>query len=156
MTLNGKLELFTLEDLGVVDVEEIAIENSLDNASNNGYPIKLVLGVHKVSIDPVGNIQSSVAAKSKKVMCSNSFGLTGSLKHKKLWQDGYRLQPDGKGPENLGEGVLIRNEDGEDGCTTNKVVHAEGVDVGVVRRLVCIGHQVYNVALRTNECNFEE
>lgn len=153
---DGKLELFTFEDLGVVNVEKVAIENSLNNTSENGNPVKFVLGVREVSIDPVRDIQSSVASKSEKVVCSNGFSLTGSLKHEKLRQDSHRFKPDGKGPENLGECVFVRDKNGKDGSTRKEVLHAKRVDIGIVGRLVRIGHEVNNVALRANKCDFED
>lgn len=154
--LDGKLEFLALKNLGVINVKEVAVENSLNDSGNNGDPIKFIRGLHEVSIDPVRNIQSSVASKSEEVVCGNGFGLASPLKHKKLWQNGYRFKPDGKGPEDLGESVLVRDENAENSGAGQEILHAKGVDVGIVRGLVCVGHEVDNVALGANECNLEE
>ena len=54
--LYGELELPALEHLVVVDPEEVAVENSLNDAGDDGNPIGLVVGLGEVSVNPVGDI----------------------------------------------------------------------------------------------------
>ena len=89
-------------------------------------------------------------------MCGNSLGLASPLKHKELGQDSDGLQPDGERPEDLGDGVVDREEDGEDSSTTEEVLNTESVDVRVVCGFVCVGHEVDNVALRADKHDLED
>lgn len=79
--LDRELELLALEHLGVVDIEEVAVQNGLDDAGNDGDPISLVVGVHDVSVDPVGDVQSSVATQGKEVVGGDGLSFASSLKH---------------------------------------------------------------------------
>ena len=63
--LDRELELLALEDLGVVDIEEVAVENGLYDAGNDGNPANLVLCFHGVPVDPVGDVESSVASEGE-------------------------------------------------------------------------------------------
>lgn len=153
--LDRELELLALEDLGVVDVEEVTIQDSLNNAGNDGDPISLVVGVHEISVDPVRNVQGSVATQSEQVVRCDGFGLASSLKHEELGKNGHRLQPDGKGPHDFGKGVLVREQNGQHSGASEEVLDAEGVDVGIVCRLVGVGHEVDDVSLGSDEHDFK-
>lgn len=149
--LDGKLELLALEDLGVVDVEKVAVQDRLDEAGDNGNVVDLVVGLAEVPVDPVGDVESAVAAERKEVVGGDGLSLSGSLQHEELGENGHGLEPDGEGPEYLGEGVVIGECDGKDGGTGEEVLDAEGIDVGVVGGLVGVGHEIDDVSLRTEE-----
>lgn len=154
--LDGKLELLALEDLVVVNVEEIAVQNSLDETSNDGDPISLVVRLDGVTVDPVGDVQGAVDTEGEEVVSGDCLCFTGALKHEELGQNCDRLEPNGKGPEDLRDGVGVWEDDGEDGGTGEEVLHLEGIDVGIVGRLVCVCHEVHNVSLGTDEHDLED
>ena len=89
-------------------------------------------------------------------MRSNGLRFTGPLQHKQLRQDGDALKPDAEGPGDFEEGVLHGEEDGQDEGEAEEEFNAEGVEVGVVGRLVGARHQVDNVALRGDEEDFKD
>ena len=155
-SLYRKLELLALHHPCVVHVEEVAVENRLDQTGGNGDPVRLVRGLGEVAVDPVGDVQRPVAAQREQVVRRDGLGLSGALQHEELRQDGHRLQPDGEGPHDLGDGVLVGEEDGEDGGAAQEVLDAEGVDVGVVRGLVGVAHEVEDVPLRAHEHDLED
>lgn len=150
-----ELELLSLENLGVVDIEKVAVENCLNNASNNRDPVHLVVGLHCVSVDPVGDVQGTVDAERKEVVGRDGLSLTGALQHEELRQDGDGLEPDGKGPKDLGEGVLVGYQNGQNSGPRQQVVHTEGVDIGVVGRFVGVGHEVDDETLGADEEDLE-
>ena len=82
-----------------IQVEEVAVECCLDASSNNGN--KIIESLIVVAVDPVDDVQSTVSTQSKKVVASDAFCLACLGDHKQLRQDGYWLQVDGEGPQNL-------------------------------------------------------
>lgn len=62
--LDGQLELLALHDLGVVDPEEVAVHDSLNDAGHDGDPVHLMVLLGNVTIDPVGDVQCSVNTQS--------------------------------------------------------------------------------------------
>lgn len=89
-------------------------------------------------------------------MGRDGLGLAGALQHKQLREDGHRLEPDGKGPQDLGRRVLDGEEDREHGSAGEEVLDAEGVEVGGVGGLVGVGHEVDDVTLRADEEDLED
>ncbi|RUS90112.1 hypothetical protein EGW08_002154, partial [Elysia chlorotica] len=69
--------------------------DGLHTASNNCYQIKETLKI--VTIDPVQDVQTS----SKQIVRSNSLCFSCLAHHEQLRKNGYRLQVDREGPENL-------------------------------------------------------
>ena len=67
------------------------------------------------------------------------------LQHEQLRQHRDAFQPDGETPEDLGEGVFLREEEREDGGAAEEVEDFEGVEVRVVGGLVVVEHQVDGV-----------
>lgn len=145
--LDRQLEFLALEDLVVVNVEKVAVENRLDNSGDNGNPIHLMLGLGDVAVDPVGDIEGAVDSESEQIVGRDGLGLARALQHKQLRENGHRLEPNGKGPQDLGRGVVVGNNEGESGGGAEEVPHAECVGVDVVCRLVGVGHEVDDVAL---------
>ncbi len=154
--LDGQLELLALENLGVVDVEEIAVQNGLDQAGDNGNPVGLVVGLGKVAVDPVGNVEGAVAAEGKEIVGGDGLGLAGALQHEELGQDGNGLEPDGKGPEHLHNSVADGEDESHESGAAEEILDLESVDVGVVGGLVRIGHEVDDVALGADEEDLED
>lgn len=150
-SLDRELELLSLHDLGVVDVEEVAVQDGLNDTCNNGDGVNLVVCLGEVSVDPVGDVKSAVAAESEEVVSSDSLGLTSSLKHEELRKNSHRLEPDGEGPHNLRKGVVVRKHDGENSSSSEEVLDAESVDIGIVGRLIGVGHEVDDVTLRAKK-----
>ena len=83
------MELLSLENFGDVEIEEIAIENSLDASGNDGDDVIETFAV--VSEDPVEDVEATIGAESKQVVASNALGFSGLGHHKKLGQDGHTL-----------------------------------------------------------------
>ena len=83
------MELLSLEIFGDVEIEEIAIENSLDASGNDGDDVIETFAV--VSEDPVEDVEATIGAESKQVVASNALGFSGLGHHKKLGQDGHTL-----------------------------------------------------------------
>jgi len=115
-----------------------------------------VVSLGEVSVDPVGDVQSAVAAESEEIMGGDGLGLAGALEHEELRKNSYRLEPDGEGPQNLGDGVVIGEDDGEDSSSSEEVLYSEGVDIGIVGRLVGVGHEVDDVTLGAKEHDLED
>lgn len=153
--LDRKLELLALENLGVVDVEEVAVEDGLNQAGNDGNPVDLVLGLAEVTPQPVGQIQATVDTEREEVVRCNRLGFASALEHEKLRENGDGFEPDGEGPKDLGQRVLVREQDGENGSTGEQKLDFEGVDVGIVGWLVGVRHEVDDVSLRTDEHDLE-
>lgn len=156
MPLDRQLELLALENLVVVNVEKVAVENRLDNTGDDGDPVHLVLGLGKVAVDPVGDVQRAVASEGEEIMGRDGLSLARALQHEQLRENGHGLEPDGEGPQDLGRRVLVGEDERESGRSAEEVLHAEGIDVEVVRRLVGVGHEVDDVALRANEEDLED
>lgn len=154
--LYGKLELLALEDFVVVDIEEVAVEDGLNDTGDDGDPLGLVVGLGGVSVDPVGDVEETVDAQGKQVVGRDGFSLAGSLQHEELRENGDGLQPDGEGPEDFADSILLGEQDGENGGSTEEVVDLEGIDVGIGGGLVSVGHEVDDVALGANEHDLEE
>lgn len=105
--------------------------------------------------------------------------LSSPLQHKQLGQDGNRLEPDGEGPEDLrcishdvraarrsqgqsesanthlGETVVVGEKQGQESADTEEVLDFEGVEVGVMGRLIFVQHQVDDVTGGSDEEQFE-
>lgn len=91
--------------LCVVDPEEVRVQDRLYDAGHDRDRVEMSLC--EISIDPIGNVQGSVNAQSKQVMCCDGFGFTSSLEHKQLRQDGNAFQPYRERPEHLGKSPFV-------------------------------------------------
>jgi len=81
--------------------------------------------------------------------------LACSLQQEELWKDGHALEPDAEGPGDLIGRVFIRVDEREDERAAEQVLHAEGVEIWIVGRLVRVGHKVDGVAGRAEEEQLE-
>lgn len=66
----------------------------------------------EIPINPVRNVQRSINAQGKEIMGRDGFGFASSLQHEQLWQYGDTFEPQGEGPEDLGNGPFVRENDG--------------------------------------------
>lgn len=76
-----------LVTFGDIEVEEIAVEDCLDQASNDGDEVKEALEV--VAPDPVEEIECTVDTQCKQVVAGDGLRLTRLAHHEQLWQDGH-------------------------------------------------------------------
>jgi len=84
-------------------------------------------------------------------MGSNCLSLACALKHEELGEDSNGLKPDGKGPQDLGEGESVVENEGEDEAGSEEVFNFECVDGGVMRGSVFELHKVEDVAAAGDE-----
>ncbi len=82
-----------------VEIEEIAIKNSLYTSCYDGYQIKEALEV--IAVDPVEDVEGPVGAEGEQVVTRDRLGLACLADHEQLRQDGHRFQVDGERPQNL-------------------------------------------------------
>lgn len=82
-----------------VQVEEVAVENGLDDTSDDSDHIVETLAV--VSINPVEDVEAAVGAETEQVVAGDRLGLARLAHHKKLWQNCDRFQINGKCPQNF-------------------------------------------------------
>lgn len=80
-------QLLPLQDFGDIEVEEIAVEDCLDQASNDGDEVKEALEV--VAPDPIEEIECTVDTQCKQVMAGDGLRLTRLAHHEQLWQDSH-------------------------------------------------------------------
>lgn len=113
------------------DVTKVGVQTGLDQPSHHGDGIVCALG--KVSeckdssvflctsslhgyrylpIDPVGNVQPPVQRQRRQVMRGDRLGLSGPGQHEQLRENGHALEPDGKGPQDLGGDELVVEDQG--------------------------------------------
>lgn len=65
-----------------IQIEEIAVEDGLNNPSDNGDHVKEALKVEPPY--PVDEVQSSVESQEKQVVCGDGLSFAGLTNHKKL------------------------------------------------------------------------
>lgn len=136
-----------------VEVEEIAVQHSLDNTSTDSNGIHMVIFI--ISVDPVQDVERTVCPKSKQVMAGDVFSFSGLGHHEQLWHNGNRLEIDGKSPEDLEWGELVVENECED-CRRKdgKFNHSKCVMISIVRRLKLLEYRVYSCTRRSDEQNF--
>ena len=82
-----------------VEVEKVTIEGCLHAASHDGYQVVKPFSV--VAIDPINNVECSVAAEGKEIVRGDGFRLPCLGNHVELRHDGHRFQIYGERPQNL-------------------------------------------------------
>lgn len=97
--LRWQTELLSLEYFCDVQVEEVAVQNGLDNASHHSNEVKEALEVE--APDPVDEIQSAVEAQEEQVVGGDGLRLPCFADHEELGKDSHGFQVDGEGPQNL-------------------------------------------------------
>lgn len=108
-------------------------------------------------------------------MRGDGFGLACPLKHEELRKNGHRFEPDGKRPKDLWpslsatllsfsdpavthlcECVLVREQYRQNCAGSNEVLYFEGIEIGVVGRLVVVKHQVDGVRGAADKDDLED
>jgi len=140
LELSRKLKFLSLENLGDVEVEEVAVEDSLDAAGNDGNDV--VESFKVVSVDPVEDVESAIDSKGEEIVGGDGFGFPGLLDHEQLGQDGHRLQVDGKCPEDFHQGEFVVQEQRQDDTGQDQELNSEGIMVGVIGGLELEVHEV--------------
>jgi len=128
--LSWEGELLALEDLGYVQVEEVAVQNGLDDAGHDGDEVEEALAV--VAVDPVEEVQAAVQAKSEQVVSGDGLRLASFADHEELGKDGDWFQVDGESPQDLESAELVVDQEGETADGNNKKFRPESVVVTVV------------------------
>lgn len=82
--------------LGVVNVEKVTVQSGLEQTSNPGDPVNVV--VRYVAVNPVDKIQRPVDTECKEIVSRDSFGLARTLKHEQLGQNRDGFEPDRERP----------------------------------------------------------
>ena len=131
--LGWQLELLPLQDLRDVEIEEVAVEDGLDAAGDDGDDVIETLRV--ISVDPVEDVETAVGAESKEIVAGDRLGLPGLADHEELGQDGHALQVDGEGPEDLHHAELVVDHECQEDARSQQELHPEGVVIPVVGRL---------------------
>lgn len=155
-SLNGQLKLLSLHDSRIVNPEEVAIKQRLKDTRRHRNVVNLMLRFGNVAVDPVGDVQGAVDAEGEDVVGGDGLGLTGTLEHEELRKNGDRLEPDGEGPHDLPEVILVGQEDGECGGESKQVLDLEGVEPGIVGGLVGTDHEVDDVTGGSDEEDLED
>ncbi len=130
----------SLEDLGDVKVEEIAVEDRLDAAGYDGDDVVEALEV--VTVDPVQDVQTPVRSEREEIMRCDRLGLARLGHHEELRQNGHRLQIDGERPEHLHNAELVIEEERQNRHGTHEELDPERVVVVIVGGLELDEHQV--------------
>ena len=82
-----KTQICIRSTLGDVEVEEVAIENSLDTAGDDCDEVVEAFGV--VAVDPIEDIESAVDAKCKEVVRGDRFSFACLADQVQLRQYSY-------------------------------------------------------------------
>ena len=93
---------------GNIQVEEVAVKRCLYASSYNGN--KVIESLKIVSVDPIDDVQSTVGTKCKQIVAGDGLSFTSLWYHKQLGQDGYWLQVDGEGPQDLQRELICFNK----------------------------------------------
>ena len=132
-SLGGQLEFLALENLRDVQIEEIAVEDGLDTAGDDGDDV--VESLEVVSVDPVEDVEATVGAESEEIVAGDGLSLAGLADHEELGEDSDALQVDGEGPEDLHDTELVVEDQSQEDAGSEQELHSEGVVITVVGRL---------------------
>lgn len=138
--LRRKLELLSLQHLGDVEVEEIAVQDRLDSSGEDRNQIVVSLGV--VPVDPVENIQSTVRTQSEQVVTGNTFRFARFADEEQLRQDGHRFQVDRERPQHFQRSEAGMDQQGQYEARQQQELNAERIVIVVVGRLELDVHHV--------------
>lgn len=77
--LGWQSQLLPFPDPCDVEIKEVTVENSLNTSSYNSNQVKESLKV--VAVDPVEDVQTTVAAQCKQIVAGNSLSLSSLAYH---------------------------------------------------------------------------
>jgi len=152
--LRGKNQRFALEDLCDIEIEEVAVEDSLNTASHDRDGI--VGSFVDVSVDPVDDVEGAVGSQSEQIVRRYRFSFPGFRHHEQLGKNRNRLQVDREGPKNLHDGKLVVENQSENGDGGQDEFDPETVVVTVVGRFELEIHQVDCGSCRSYEEAFHD
>ena len=141
LPLSWKHNLLAGHDLGDVEIEEVAVEHSLDHSGHDGDDV--VEGLVVVAEDPVDDVEAAVTAEGEQVVAGDRLGLPRLGDHEQLGQDGDALQVDGEGPQDLHHTELVVEDNGQEGGGSQEELNPERVVVAVIRGLELEVHEVH-------------
>jgi len=147
--LGGQLQLLSLQHLGNVEIEEVAVEDGLHAPGHDSNDV--VEAFHVVSVDPVENVEGPVGSQCKQVVACDRLGLSGLAHHEELGEDGHALQVDGEGPQDLHHRKLVVQRYGQQGSRAQQKFNPKRVVVAVVGGLELDIHQVDGGGGRAHE-----
>ena len=133
LPLSWKHDLLAGHDLGNVEIEEVAVEHSLDHSGHDGDDV--VEGLVVVAEDPVDDVEAAVTAEGEQVVAGDRLGLPRLGDHEQLGQDGDALQVDGEGPQDLHHAELVVDDKTEEDAGAKEELNPECVVVAVIGRL---------------------
>lgn len=87
-----------------------------------------------VPVDPIGNIEGSVDTKRGQIVRCNCLCLPCPLKHEELRQNSDRFEENRKRPQNLGEGELVVEDEGEYKARADEIFDFEGINGWIICR----------------------
>jgi len=90
------LQFLSLQNFCDIEIEEVAVEDSLDAPSHDGDDV--VESLEVVPVDPVGDVESAVGAEGKQVVARDGLSLASFAHHKQLGKNSHRLQVDRERP----------------------------------------------------------
>lgn len=146
-----KFELLAVEDFCKVDVEEVEVKPGLHQSSCDSYGIHHVL--RKVSIYPVGKVQSTIKTQSGQVVRCNCLRLASTLQHEQLGENGDRFEIYGECPEDFTWLERVVEYQRKKEGWPKEVFNLERVNGGVVRWTETVFHEVEDVTTAANEEN---
>jgi len=149
--LSWKHNLLPSHDLGHVQVEEVAVEDSLDNSCDNCDDI--IESFEVVAVNPVEDVESAVGTESKQVMGGDGLSFSGFGHHEELGEDGHAFQIDGESPKNLHDTELMVQDKGEDSNRSEEEFHTEGVMIAIIGSFEFHEHQVDSASCAGDEEN---
>eukprot|EP01026_Neomeris_dumetosa_P030118 TRINITY_DN24175_c0_g2_i2.p1 TRINITY_DN24175_c0_g2~~TRINITY_DN24175_c0_g2_i2.p1 ORF type:complete len:214 (-),score=-0.31 TRINITY_DN24175_c0_g2_i2:76-717(-) len=115
-------------------IEKVAIKSRLQQAAYPHYPLSVIL-LCVVSVNPIKNIETTIAPQQKHVIPREIINIARPLQHHKLRKDGNGLQIYRKSPQNFQRRELVMDEYGEDSAGNEQEDGAEGIVFSVVRHL---------------------
>lgn len=131
--LRREAQLLALQHFGDVEIEEVAVEDGLHHARDDGDEVEEALEV--VAPDPVEEVEGSVEAEGEEVVAGDGLSLPGLAHEEELRQDRHRLQVDGERPQDLEQREVVVHKHREASDGHDQELDAERVVVAVVRRL---------------------
>lgn len=134
------MQLFALQHLGNVEVEEIAVQDRLDGSGKDRNQIVVSLGV--VPVDPVEQIQGTVGTQREQVMTGNTFRFARFADEEQLRQDGHGLQVDRECPQHFQRCEAGIDQQGQHKARQQQELDAERIVIVVIGGLKFDIHQV--------------
>ena len=99
LSLSWQYNVFSSHNSGYIQIEEVEVQYSLKNTSNNSNDV--IESFKVIAVDPVEDVQGTVRSKSKQVMGGYAFSFSCFRYHEQLRKNGNTLKIDREGPEHF-------------------------------------------------------